>query len=43
MVGGAVLNEEYAKMINADKYAKDAMETVRWAEEIESTFVNCLK
>ncbi len=34
MVGGAVLNEEYAKMINADKYAKDAMEGVRYAKEI---------
>jgi len=27
-VGGAVLNEEYAKMINADYYAKDAKEAV---------------
>ena len=43
VVGGAVLNEETALRIGADKYAKDAMETVRWAEEIESTFVNCLK
>ena len=34
MVGGAVLNEEYAKMINADYYAKDAMESVRIANEI---------
>ena len=33
VVGGAVLNEEYAKMINADKYCKDAMETVRFAQE----------
>ena len=33
VVGGAVLNDEYAKMINADKYAKDAMETVRYAQE----------
>ena len=32
MVGGAVLNEEYAKMIKADKYAKDAMEAVRYAQ-----------
>ncbi len=29
MVGGAVLSEEYAKMINADFYAKDAMQSVR--------------
>ena len=34
VVGGAVLTEEYAKMIGADKYAADAMETVRYAEEI---------
>lgn len=32
VVGGAVLNEEYAMAIGADKYAKDAMETVRYAE-----------
>ena len=34
VVGGAVLTEEYAKMIGADKYAADAMETVRYAEEV---------
>lgn len=34
VVGGAVLNEEYAKKIDADKYAKDAMETVRYALNI---------
>ncbi len=34
VVGGAVLTEEYASKINADKYAKDAMETVRYAEKI---------
>lgn len=32
VVGGAVLTEEYAKQICADKYCKDAMETVRYAE-----------
>ena len=32
MVGGAVLNDEYAAMIGADFYAKDAMEGVRIAE-----------
>ncbi|MBQ7399310.1 MAG: homocysteine S-methyltransferase family protein [Clostridia bacterium] len=32
MVGGAVLNEEYAQMINADFYGKDAMESVKIAE-----------
>lgn len=31
MVGGAVLTEEYAVNIGADKYAKDAMEAVRYA------------
>ena len=34
MVGGAVLTKEYADKIGADKYAKDAMESVRYAEEI---------
>lgn len=34
VVGGAVLTQEYADMIGADKYAKDAMETVRYAETI---------
>ncbi len=34
VVGGAVLTKEYADAIGADKYAKDAMETVRYAEEI---------
>ena len=33
-VGGAVLTQEYADMIGADKYAKDAMETVRYAGEV---------
>ena len=32
MVGGAVLTEEYAKMIGADFYAPDAMGAVRIAE-----------
>ena len=36
VVGGAVLNREYADRIGADKYAKDAMEAVRYAEEITS-------
>ena len=31
-VGGAVLTKSYAKMINADWYAKDAMESVRIAK-----------
>jgi 5-methyltetrahydrofolate--homocysteine methyltransferase len=32
-VGGAVLTQSYANMINADWYAKDAMESVRIAKE----------
>lgn len=34
VVGGAVLNQEYADQIHADHYAKDAMATVRYAEQI---------
>lgn len=34
VVGGAVLTQEYADMIGADFYAKDAMETVRFAERL---------
>lgn len=34
LVGGAVLNREYAERIGADKYAKDAMEGVRYAESV---------
>lgn len=34
IVGGAVLTQEYADKIGADKYAKDAMEAVRYAESI---------
>ncbi len=34
VVGGAVLTEEYARRIGADKYARDAMETVRYAESV---------
>ena len=34
MVGGAVLTPEYADMIGADYYAKDAMEGVRIAESL---------
>ncbi len=36
-VGGAVLTEEYAENIGADKYSKDAMETVRYAQTILKT------
>lgn len=34
VVGGAVLNQEYADQIHADFYAKDAMQTVRYAQEL---------
>ncbi len=34
IVGGAVLTQEYADAIGADHYAKDAMEAVRYAEDI---------
>lgn len=34
MVGGAVLNQEYADMIGADFYGKDAMQSVYYAQEI---------
>ena len=34
IVGGAVLTQAYADMIGADYYAGNAMETVRFAEEI---------
>ncbi len=34
VVGGAVLTAEYAEKMGADKYSKDAMETVRYAEKI---------
>ncbi len=37
-VGGAVLTQEYADMIGADFYGKDAMEMVRYAEQINSSF-----
>ena len=36
MVGGAVLNQEYADMIGADFYGKDAMQSVRYAQELFS-------
>lgn len=34
MAGGAVLSREYAEKIGADRYVKDAMESVRFAEEV---------
>ena len=34
MVGGAVLNQEYADMIGADFYGKDAMQSVYYAQRV---------
>lgn len=34
MVGGAVLNQEYADMIGADFYGKDAMQSVYYAQQL---------
>lgn len=34
VVGGAVLTQDYADKIGADKYAADAMETVRYTESV---------
>lgn len=35
MVGGAVLTEEYAATIGADRYCRDAMASVNYAESVE--------
>jgi 5-methyltetrahydrofolate--homocysteine methyltransferase len=37
IVGGAVLTQDYADRIGADKYAKDAMEAVRYADEVNAS------
>ncbi|MDD7601577.1 MAG: cobalamin-dependent protein, partial [Firmicutes bacterium] len=34
MVGGAVLTESYAQMIHADRYTRDAMASVHFAQEV---------
>ena len=34
MVGGAVLNQDYADMIDADFYGKDAMQSVYYAQKV---------
>lgn len=34
MVGGAVLNQDYADMIGADFYGKDAMQSVHYAQKV---------
>ena len=36
VVGGAVLTPEYAEKIHADRYAKDAMATVHYTQEVYS-------
>ena len=36
IVGGAVMTAEYAASIGADSYAKDAMDTVRYAETVNA-------
>ena len=36
IVGGAVLTQDYADKMGADKYAADAMEAVRYAESVEN-------
>ena len=40
MVGGAVLTQEYADSIGADKYARDAMESVRYAESLLACIIS---
>ncbi len=39
IVGGAVLNQEYADMIKADHYCADAMETVRYVQKYYSGLI----
>ena len=34
VVGGAVMTQEYADQIGADAYSKDAMQTVRYCDEV---------
>lgn len=38
MVGGAVLTEDYASQIGADRYVPDAMASVRYAAEVFGSF-----
>ena len=38
IVGGAVMTADYASAIGADAYGKDAMDTVRYAEQINAEF-----
>ncbi len=42
MVGGAVLTKAVADEIGADVYAKDAMEAVRYAEELRKKSINSI-
>ncbi len=41
MVGGAVLNQEYADMIGADFYGKDAMQSVYYAQRVLQGTKSC--
>ena len=34
VVGGAVITQDYADSIGADRYAADAMESVHYAQEV---------
>ncbi len=40
MVGGAVLNQEYADLIGADAYGEDARAAVKTAQKLMSLFIN---
>ena len=40
MVGGAVLNQEYADKIGADAYSEDARAAVKTAQKLMSLFIN---
>lgn len=42
IVGGAVLTQEYADMIGADFYGKDAMQSVYYAESLLAGEKNAL-
>ncbi|MEA4926632.1 MAG: homocysteine S-methyltransferase family protein [Syntrophomonadaceae bacterium] len=40
MVGGAVVNQDYADMIGADAYSEDARAAVKTAQKLMSLFIN---
>ena len=43
MVGGAVLTQEYADMIHADFYSKDAMGSVYYAQRLFGKRIICIQ